>query len=142
MPGRTVPLLDRLATKFTVGDGCWEWTASKGAQGYGQIRMGGRAGSLVNAHRVVYELLVGPIPEGLVLDHLCNNKSCVRPSHTEPVTQLENCRRALPGGRTWRSEITHCPQGHPYDEENTSRSGGSRKCRACARAYYHEHKAG
>ena len=127
-------LLDRLATKFTVGDGCWEWTASK-PRGYGQLMVDGR---MRRAHRVVYETFVGPIPEGLVLDHLCCNPSCVRPDHLEPVTQVENVSRGRAGMHN--ALKTHCPQGHPYDEKNTYLQPGTagrfrdgRQCRTCRR---------
>ena len=85
---------------------------------------------MVMAHRFAYELLVGPIPDDLELDHLCRNTCCVNPEHLEAVTHLENMRR-----RHLR-EATHCAQGHPYDEENTGwRDGGKhRYCKACNRA--------
>lgn len=83
----------RLISKFVVTDGCWLWTASKNNRGYGTFRLAGRT---VQAHRLVYELLVGPIVDGLTIDHLCRNRACVRPSHLEAVSHQENCAR---GGR-------------------------------------------
>ena len=78
------------------------------------------------AHRVAYELQVGPIPVGLQLDHLCRVRSCVNPAHLEPVTSAENTRRGL------RAMKTHCPQGHPYAGENLLiRPTGQRRCRTC-----------
>lgn len=117
--------------------GCWNWTARKTPDGYGQMKIGGRAGRPEYAHRLAYEHWVGPIPEGKHLDHLCRNPSCVNPSHLEPVTNRENIRRGLRGVLT-----THCPHGHAYDEANTgySRGTGWRYCRACARRKYHEAK--
>lgn len=102
---------DPLATKRIIGDDaarfwsyvrktgpdeCWMWTgaicgAPRG-KGYGHLNIGGR---LVMAHRFAYELLVGPIPEGLVLDHLCREQYCVNPAHLEPVTQRTNVHRGL-----------------------------------------------
>lgn len=73
---------------FFHEDGCWEWTGAKTAAGYGQFTR-----RKEYAHRHAYEDLVGPIPEGLVIDHLCRNPSCVNPDHLEPVTQRENIRR-------------------------------------------------
>jgi hypothetical protein len=72
-------------------DGCWEWTAGRsGGPGYGAFSLGQRK---VGAHRWSYENFVGPIPEGLELDHLCRNPGCVNPDHLEPVTRSENIRR-------------------------------------------------
>jgi hypothetical protein len=87
-----VPIEDRLASKYVVEDsGCWRWTGSVGSSGYGHIVVN-RHGKC--AHRAVYEVAVGPIPDGLELDHLCVNRSCVNPDHLEPVTRSENLRRA------------------------------------------------
>ena len=110
-----------------VEEGCWEWRGARAGTGYGAIWVDGRGRP---AHRVAYELEVGPIPDGLQLDHLCCNPACVRPDHLEPVTQAENIRRGN-GGKHW-AEKTHCPQGHPYDEANTFVNGkGRRECRTC-----------
>lgn len=81
---------------------CWEWLANKNHKGYGQIQYNGKT---CKAHRVVYELLVGPIPDGLQLDHTCRNRGCVNPSHLEPVTLAENLKR----GRCARRAI-HLPR--------------------------------
>lgn len=119
-------LLDRIGDKFTVGDGCWEWTAARTEAGYGLVWNGDK---LVYAHRVLYELLVGPIPEGLVIDHLCRVRHCVRPDHMEPVTNAENIRR---GGNGMK---THCLNGHEFTVANTyepPKRPGQRYCRACA----------
>lgn len=105
---------------------CWVWTGGKHEKGYGRFWFDG---SVQPAHRVAYELLVGPIPDGLHLDHLCRTPSCVNPGHVEPVTMLENFRR----GRHVNREKTHCPQGHVYDDENTYVEGGRRHCRICVR---------
>jgi len=94
-------------------DGCWVWTGARN-NGYGRIYV---AGELKYAHRLVYEALVGSVPEGLHLDHVCRRRDCVRPTHLEPVTPRENQRRGIKGVLT-----THCPQGHPYDTTNTLRA--------------------
>lgn len=75
-------------------DGCWEWTRGCATSGYGVVTLPG--GGSRHAHRVVYELMVGPIPEGMEPDHLCKNKPCVNPAHLEPVTRSENVRRGWP----------------------------------------------
>ena len=85
-------LAERLTDKIDARGDCWEWTAATGGKGYGygwcsnDKRMKG-------AHRLIWELLVGPIPEGLTLDHLCRNKLCVNPDHLEPVTHQVNILR-------------------------------------------------
>jgi hypothetical protein len=106
---------------------CWLWDASRNGKGYGTTWRKPKY-----AHRLVYEALVGPIPEGLTIDHLCNNPGCVNPEHMEPVTALENYRRG-----PWSSpNRTHCPRGHEYDEANTKRipsRPNARYCRECHR---------
>lgn len=78
--------------------GCWLWQLKRDRHGYGRVRRTGRGEALVQlAHRWVYEELVGPIPEGLVIDHLCRNPPCVNPKHLEPVTPGENFRRGTRG---------------------------------------------
>ncbi len=109
------------------GTPCWLWLAST-SNGYGQISVDGHDRQ---AHRVAYEMLVGPIPQGLQLDHLCRTQICVNPEHTEPVTQRVNILRGV--GITAQAALkTECPQGHPYDEANTYVApDGARACRIC-----------
>lgn len=78
------------------------------------------------AHRVSYEIANGPIPDGMVLDHLCRNPACVNPAHLDAVPQRENVRRGFHGSKT------HCLRGHPLSGENLiTRKTGGRVCRAC-----------
>ena len=84
-------------------------------------------------HRAIYEKFVGPIPDGLTIDHLCRNRLCVNPAHLEPVTLAANVLRgeSLPAKNARK---THCPKGHPYDETNTHiTKQGWRICKACNR---------
>ena len=104
-------------------DACWIWTGFCNKEGYGHVSMNGR---LEQAHRVVYEALKGPIPDGLVLDHTCRNPSCVNPDHLEPVTQQENVLRGLKGRMK-----THCPQGHPLSGDNLVPTSPTRRCKQC-----------
>lgn len=92
------------------------------------------------AHRLEWEKINGPVPEGLELDHLCRNRWCVNPDHLEPVTHQENIRRG--SQRKWNTDVTHCKHGHPFDEENTRhRPDGGRTCRTCHRLSQARRKA-
>lgn len=86
------PVLDRLLARTDVGPDCWLWTGYCDRDGYGVIGTTDRRSDLV--HRVAYLALIGPIPDGLELDHTCRVRNCVRPAHLEPVTHLVNVRRA------------------------------------------------
>lgn len=80
---------------------CWTWLMAKNNMGYGTLGGGTSADCSPRglAHRIFYEELFGPVPDGLVLDHLCRHPDCVNPEHLEPVTQRENCRRGAKPGR-------------------------------------------
>ncbi len=111
-----------------VESGCWEWQRHLDPRGYGKVSVGGGRKQLV--HRVSYELHVGPIPDGLTIDHLCRNTSCVRPDHLEPVTLRENIRRANP-------ERVTCRHGHSLDDayiDVTPAGFRHKKCRTCVLA--------
>jgi hypothetical protein len=123
-----------LAHRVLLDDGCWEWVGAHDHSGYAQVSAkGGR--TTVKVHRLMYELLVGPIPEGMQIDHLCRNRGCVRPDHLEPVSHAENVRRGDAGKH--HAAKDSCPNGHPYDDVNTYRRPdrrNRRECRICRNA--------
>ncbi len=109
---------------------CWLWTAYTMPNGYGQFRYEGR---MRLAHRLSYEWLIGPIPTGLQLDHLCRVRHCVNPAHLEPVTTRINLLRGE-GFSAANARKTHCINGHEFTRDNTrSWKDSIRICRACDR---------
>ena len=132
MSGRGCPpnysLMERLDGKYTYDEsGCWLWKANTNGCGYGVIT---KKAQTLYAHRIMYRAVKGEIPAGLELDHLCRIRSCINPSHLEPVTHSENLARGLIGMKT------HCLRGHQYTPENTiTKNGGNgrRACKACHR---------
>jgi hypothetical protein len=117
----------RLTSKIDAVSGeCWIWTASCRPCGGGQVRDGSR---IRYAYQVVYELLVGPVSEGLELDHLCRNRACVNPAHLEQVTHRTNVLRGVSPTARNAAKRT-CPDGHDYDVTAT----GRRRCSVCAAA--------
>lgn len=134
--GRTrTPAVERFWPQVSKGEpsACWFWTGTRYPNGYGKFHLGGKNGKGIGAHRFAYELLVGPIPDGLTLDHLCRNPPCVNPAHLEPVTQRENTLRGT-GFIARQAAQTHCKRGHPLSGENLAIEGaGYRRCRACRR---------
>lgn len=92
-PRRIKTLAERFWPKVSKTDSCWLWQASLDGKGYGQINGGRTPTRMMRAHRVAYELVIGPIPDGLDLDHLCRTPRCVNPDHLEPVTRRENTAR-------------------------------------------------
>jgi hypothetical protein len=118
----------RFWAKIQKTDTCWLWTGTK-TRGYGRFWLDNQKTS---AHRFAYELLVGPIPEGLTIDHLCRVRHCVRPDHLEPVSNRTNTLRGE-GRSAVNARKTHCPKGHEYDASNAANWGGRRYCRICNR---------
>jgi len=120
-------LPDRYWVRVVVRDACWEWTGRL-YMGYGRFQLRRKRQP---AHRWAYEMLVGAIPPGLTIDHLCRNRACVNPLHLEPVTSGENVRRGLAG--IANSSKSQCKHGHALEPENTyiEPKTGWRKCRAC-----------
>jgi len=133
-------------------NGCILWTGPKSNHpnhGYGLVIVGKRrskAGRLYGVqrkvHRVVWELLLGPVPHGLCLDHRCRTRLCVNVAHMDPTTPAENVRRGIPA----ETRVTHCPRGHEYSPENTSysktvRGSKSRNCKTCLRDKQRELRA-
>lgn len=121
-----------LAARIEVhADGCWIPRKKPNEKGYVWIGFGGRK-KYHRAHRLTWRLLVGDIPDGLEVDHLCRVRACCNPAHLELVTHRENTLR----GNTVtaiNAAKTHCVHGHPFSEENTiRRNDGGRKCRACS----------
>lgn len=117
---------------------CWLWTGALDQGFYGIHWVG--AGVSRRAHRLAYEWLVGPVPEGLTLDHLCRVRNCVNPAHLDPCTAGENAARS-PLAPYWvKARATHCKNGHEFTTENTRLHHGRRACRACVNAYARERR--
>lgn len=137
-------VLDRLLSKIEINQqsDCWLWTGCTGSGGYAVIQINRKTRYGIRgtryAHRVAYEMLVGSIPRGHQLDHLCRIRRCVNPDHLEPVTPKENTRRGINAN----SLKTICPQGHSYSVENTYIArDGSRICRACHKEHERVYRA-
>lgn len=136
---------ERFWIKVNKTDTCWLWIAGATKQGYGYFSPA--TGQRALAHRWSYEELVGPIPDGLVIDHLCRVRRCVNPAHLEAVTQQENVARGA-SAELLNGTRTSCVNGHEYTDENTYRPAsrpGNINCREChrirQRAYHHKKTA-
>lgn len=119
---------DEFMRRVQVTESCWLWTGAK-AKGYGRFTVGRRT---IQAHRWAYELFVGPIPDGLVIDHLCRVPACCNPAHLEPVTRrVNNVRGVGWAGQHYRK--TECAKGHPLAGGNlyVHPTNGRRACRRC-----------
>lgn len=125
-------VIDRLLSKVEKreGDGCWYWTDHLN-RGYGQMNVGGKQ---MKPYRLSYEAFIGEIPDGLVIDHMCRNPTCINPMHLRAVTQRVN----ILCGDTFaarKKAQTHCLRGHPLVDGNIyySTGGGGRRCCECRR---------
>lgn len=133
---RNAPVLERMMFRTSeTPDGCWVWRGCKDQFGYGEIGMGGDKAPTRLVHRVAYEGFVGPIPDGMTIDHLCRNTSCVNPDHLEPVPLRVNIAR----GWDHRRASGVCVNGHEMTPENTAPH--KNRCRECARARNRAYKA-
>lgn len=133
MTGYSATIISRFMTRVIIGPifGCWEWRGHHDS-GYGVLRLG--AGH-IGAHRLSYELYIGPIPPDLHIDHLCRNRGCCNPWHLEPVTPGENILRGeTPAARN--KAKTHCLRGHLLEGGNLYiNKNNGRCCRACAKMW-------
>lgn len=129
---------DRVWHKYEIQpNGCWFAPNKPMPSGYVRVEINGKGRAL---HRVYYEQFVGPIPEGLQLDHLCRTPRCVNPAHLEPVTPRENTMRSPIAPAALNAAKTHCPQDHPYEGENlVVNVNGQRCCRICLRTAQRRH---
>jgi hypothetical protein len=110
------------------------WVATTSLKGDGYARITDARGVRILAHRWTYEQFVGPIPDGLQIDHLCRVRHCVNPDHLEPVTSRENTMRGT-NFSAQKARQTHCIRGHEFTPENTRiNRAGNRQCRACRQA--------
>lgn len=123
-------LIDKLPRRFLeaievdIHEGCWNWLAGKDRHGYGYFSLDGRD---QKAHRVSYEIMIGKIPDGFHLHHVCKNPACVNPDHLRPLSPKAHSRTRA----KW-----HCPKGHPYERENLYFDRRRQKiCRTCRSEY-------
>lgn len=132
--------MERFWSKVKKTETCWVWTAGtfKYRNGYGQFRVR-RGDPPAYAHRFAWELVNGPIPQGLHVLHRCDNPPCVNPAHLFLGTQIDNYRDMVSKGRSRSISDknrgkSHCKHGHLFTAENTYRqTGGGRGCKECHR---------
>lgn len=132
----TAPV-DRVLARCTEQDGCWIFGGYLTRGGYGQVTVSAKAGRAL-AHRVVYIALVGEVPDGLELDHLCRRPACTNPWHLDPVPHALNVKRGR-ASQVQRARVAArqaCARGHRYDEQPPYITAtGARRCRACGAAW-------
>lgn len=134
---KPIPMAERFARYFIPepNTGCWIWVGSDNGR-YGQLKSNRKTWM---AHRVAYELHVGPIPSGMEIDHECRVALCVNPDHLRAVTPLQNMR-AIPAGMRGNNQIrTHCREGHALSGKNLKfDSRGHARCAECSRRYFRQ----
>jgi HNH endonuclease len=140
-------MAERLLARVRIVNDCWQWTGPVNDEGYARIRVPGHIAKWA-IHRASYEVFVGPIPDGLTIDHLCRNPSCINPQHLEPVTMEVNIRRGFGIGMK-NAAKTACYKGHPYVAgsyiiEQVGNGTTARRCIICRRERenrnYHEQR--
>ena len=139
-PRKRRPIMGRFWEKVTQTSNCWIWTSTVDRHGYGRFYTGGSP-RIIGAHQFAYQILIGPVPQNLELDHLCRNPLCVNPWHLEAVTHKENLQR----GKMPYGTPTHCQRGHPRTQANTfTKPKGKRECLTCRRnrQYVYNHPSG
>jgi hypothetical protein len=136
-----MPLATAIAMFADRPTDCWDWPGGYFHHGYGRVFHDGKQRL---SHKVAYEVLVGPVPEGLELDHGCRNRRCFNPRHLEPVTHRVNSLRSHNVGAL-NARKTHCKHGHEFTPQNTRmrkrRRGLERVCRQCVLDETHRRRA-
>jgi hypothetical protein len=124
-------VIERIEAKLIKDGACFVFTGAKQSRGYGSIGINGKKTALV--HRVIYEHYIGPIPDGLTIDHLCRNRLCCNPEHLEAVSNKTNILRGE-GPTAKNRRKTHCKRGHLLAGDNLVKRAlmvGKRDCREC-----------
>lgn len=133
-PKRTRPtVLQRIFSQVEITDHCWIWLGVTTPDGYGRA-WSGPGGAVKFVHRMMYELCVGPIPDGLTIDHLCRVRPCIRTDHLEVVSLQTNILRSPVAPAAINARKTHCKHGHEFTPENIYRRPArphTRSCRVC-----------
>lgn len=115
--------------------GCFIWTGSLFTGDYGRMWVRDKQ---IMAHRISYFIYKGKIPEDFVIDHICNNPSCINPEHLEAKTQKDNSNRCVGSPTTVNAQKTHCIRGHEFSDENTKRGKNGRRCIKCTQKNQHD----